>query len=79
MMRKEDVDKYAGKRPFEPFEVRLNDGHRYRFTKIEQFLVARSHIVTLDRKQQTRFISIGLISEIGPITRRPHRRRPRRS
>jgi hypothetical protein len=77
MMRKADVDEYAAKRPFEPFEIRLNDGHRYRFMRMEQFLVARGHIVTLDRKLHTRFISIGLISEIGPVTR-GGRRRPRR-
>lgn len=79
MMRKADVDEYAAKRPFQPFEVRLNDGHRYRFKKVEEFLVARDHIVWLDRKLRTRFISIGLISEIGPITGRGNRRRPRRT
>lgn len=68
MMRKSDVDEYAAKRPFEPFEVRLNDGHRYRFTRIEEFLVARNHIVFNDRQGRTRFISIGLISEISPVS-----------
>lgn len=76
MMRKTDVDEYAAKRPFEPFDVRLNDGHRCRFMKIGEFLVARNPIVTVDRRGRTRFISIGLISEIGPVAR-PHRRRPR--
>jgi hypothetical protein len=76
-MTKADVDKFAAQRPFVPFEVRMVDGHRYRFTKIEGFLVARNHIITLDRRGSTRFISIGLITEIGPV-KRGGRRRPRK-
>ena len=52
MMRKKDVDEYAGKRPFQPFEIRLVDGQKYRFNRIEQFLVARDHVVTLDAARE---------------------------
>ena len=75
---KEDVDKYAAKRPFEPFEIRLTDGHRYRFTKVEQFMVGRTTLVSMDRRGEVRFISIGLITEIGPLSL-GGKRRPRRA
>jgi len=74
MMRKADVDEYAALRPFKPFEVRMVDGRRYRFNRIEQFLVAREHLVTLDRRARTIFLSIGLIVSIGPATRGGKRR-----
>jgi len=79
MMRKQDVDEFARKRPFEPFELKLVDGQRHRFHHREQFLVAKDHVITLDRRARTVFISIGLIKTIGPVTgggtRRP--RKPR--
>jgi len=78
MMRKEDVDRYAAARPFKPFELRLADGQRYRFNRIEQFLVARDHVLTLDRQARPVYISIGLISTISPPSRSKGRRRPRR-
>ena len=78
MMRKADVDEYAAKRPFQPFEIRLVDGQRYRFDRIEEFLVARDHVVTLDRRARTVFISIGLITTIGPSSRGGGRR-PKKS
>jgi len=74
MMRKSDVDEYAAKRPFQPFEIRLVDGQRFRFDRIEQFLVAREHLVTLDRKGRTLFLSIGLITTIGPASSKGRRR-----
>lgn len=76
MMRREDVDRFAARRPFQPFEIRLMDGHRYRFTKVEQFLVGRNTLAALTRKGDIAHISIGLISEIGPMAR-GGRRRPR--
>ena len=36
MTTREDVDKFAAQRPFQPFEVRLVDGHRHRFTKVSK-------------------------------------------
>lgn len=78
MMRKADVDEYAAMRPFQPFEIRLADGHRYRFRRLEQFLVAREHVVTLDRRGRTLFLSIGLITSIAPLST-GGRRRPRGS
>jgi hypothetical protein len=79
MMTKDDVDKFARKRPFEPFEVRLVGGKRYRFKSVEEFLVGRTTLVAVERGD-VQLISIGLIETIGPWTsggrRRP--RRPRR-
>jgi hypothetical protein len=77
-MRKEDVDRFAAARPFKPFEIRLVDGQRYRFSRIEQFLVARNHVLTLNRRAEPVYISIGLISTIGPVSRNG-RRRPRKT
>ncbi len=77
-MRKEDVDKYAARRPFEPFEVRLVDGQRYRFDSIEQFIVGRTTLAALTRADEIVHISLGMISRIGPPSRRS-RRRPRKN
>lgn len=75
MMHKADVDEYAAMRPFKPFEARMIGGRRFRFSRIEQFLVAREHLVTLDRRARTVFLNIGLIVSIGPA-RKGGRRRP---
>jgi hypothetical protein len=77
-MRKEDIDRYALRRPFEPFEVRMVDGHRYRFDRIEQFLVGRNALVTLDAKGLMVSLNIGLITSVGAPPRGTNRRRPRR-
>ncbi|HXG60079.1 MAG TPA: hypothetical protein VNO22_01785 [Planctomycetota bacterium] len=77
-MRKADIDKFASRRPFVPFEVRLVDGRRYRFTEVERFMVGRTTIVSMDRRGEVRFISIGLITEIGPLSH-GGKRRPRRA
>lgn len=74
-MRKRDVDQYASARPFKPFEIRLVDGQRYRFNRMEQFLVSQDHVLTLDHRARPVTISIGLITTISP----GGRRRPRRS
>lgn len=76
MMNKENVDKFALRRPFQPFEVRLVDGQHFRFTKVEQFLAGRNELITLDRKYRPVHISLGLITTIGPIGR-GGKRRPR--
>ncbi len=76
MMRKRDVDQYAGARPFRPFEIKLVDGQRFRFNRIEQFLVSQDHVLTLDRRAHPVYISIGLITTIGPVS---SARRPRKS
>ena len=78
MMRKEDIDRFAQVRPFKPFEIRLNDGQRFRFRRIEQFIVGRTTLVTANRSGDIKFINMSLISTIGPLTR-GHKRRPRRS
>jgi hypothetical protein len=77
MMRKAEVDEFAARRPFQPFEIRMVDGQRFRFDRIEQFLVAREHMITLDHRARAVWISIGLITTIGPVTR-SGRRRPRK-
>lgn len=77
MMTKADVDKFALKRPFEPFEIRLVNGKRYRFKAIEELIVGRTTVVTLDRGD-IQHISIGLIATIGPWSS-GGRRRPRKA
>jgi hypothetical protein len=77
-MRKESVDRFTARRPFQPFEIRLVDGQRFQFTKVEQLLVSRSEVATLDRKGSLLLISLGLIATIGPLTR-GGRRRARRA
>lgn len=77
MMRKRDVDEYARKRPFQPFELRMVDGQRYSFAHPEEFLVASDYVITLNRQHRAVWISIGLITTIGPVTRQG-RRRPRK-
>ncbi len=76
MMRKEEVDRFALKRPFEPFEIRLVDGQRFRFNRVEEFLVGRHELVTMNRRGSAVFIGIGMISTIGPPSPGA-RRRPR--
>jgi hypothetical protein len=73
-MRKAEVDRFALRRPFRPFEVRLVDGRRFQFKKVEEFLTGRYELITVDRKGLPRFISIGLITTIGPVSRGGHRR-----
>lgn len=75
MIRKKDVDKYTVARPFKPFEVGMVDGQRFRFTKLEQFLAGRDTLVTLDRRGDAVFISIGLITTIGSLSSGGKRRR----
>ena len=75
MMRKNEVDKFAFQRPFKPFEVRMADGHRYRFTKLEQFVVTNNAILTVDRRGDPLFLSVGMITAIAPA-RTPGKRRP---
>ena len=63
-MRREELDKIARQRPFQPFEVRLVDGRTFRFNSSEEFLVSRSAIVTLDKEGDTLLINLGLIATI---------------
>ena len=74
MMRKDDVDKFAAKRPFEPFEIHLVGGRRYQFKAVEQFIVGRTTLVTTDRRGEIQMISIGLIESIGLLSSRGKRR-----
>ncbi len=73
-MRQSDFDEYARKRPLLPFELKLVDGQRNRFHHPEEFLVSQTHVVTLDRRARTVFISIGLITTKGGTRRQ---RKPR--
>lgn len=74
MMRKEDIDAFALKRPFVPFEIRLVDGQRFTFTRIEEFLVGRTALITLDRRGVALHISMHLIATVGPPSRGRRRR-----
>ena len=74
MMRKEDIDRYATRKPFLPFEVRLVDGQRFRFSNIEQFLVGRNTLAALTKTSDISHISLGLISTIGPASKTGRRR-----
>ena len=66
MMTKKSVDAYASRRPFHPFEVRMVDGQRFRFTSIEQFIVGRDDIAALTKAGVIIHFSIGLIATIRP-------------
>lgn len=68
-MRKEEVDRWARARPFLPFEVRLVDGQRFRFTSMEQLLVSRSAIMTLDEDGVGMFISLDMIATVRALKR----------
>ena len=72
MMTKKSVNAYVSRRPFQPFEVRMVDGQRFRFTSVEQFIVGRDDIAALTKTGVIIHFSIGLISTIRPI---PLRRR----
>lgn len=63
-VRKEEIDKIAGQRPFQSFEVRLVDGRIFRFDSPERFIVSRSAIHTLDEKGDGLLISLALISTV---------------
>ena len=65
-MRKADIDQLAHRRPFEPFEIRLVDGRRFLFTRVEQFIVGRTALVALTKKGDIVLINMGLISTIHP-------------
>jgi hypothetical protein len=73
MMTKKSVDAYVSRRPFRPFEVRMVDGQRFRFTSVEQFIVGRDDIAALTKTGTIVHLSLGLIVTIRPIV--PQRRR----
>lgn len=66
-MRKKDVDQFARKRPFQPFEIRLVDGQRFRFRNVEEFIVGESSLATLSPENQVLLISLPLIATIRPL------------
>lgn len=78
MMTKRSVDAYVSRRPFQPFEVRMVDGQRFRFTNIEQFIVGRDDIAALTRKGTIVHFSIGLIATLRPLSVRRSGTRRRR-
>ncbi len=67
MMRKEDVDDFAKARPFQPFEMRLVDGQRFRIRSVEQFLLGRGAMSVLTPRGTLVYVGIGLISTIRPL------------
>ena len=67
-MKKEDLDPFVTKQPFQPFEIRLVDGQRFRFTSLEEFVVGRTAMAVLIKKDGTiAHINMGLISTARPI------------
>jgi hypothetical protein len=73
-VRKDEIDRYILKRPFEPIEIRLVDGQKFRFRSPEQFLVGRSMLVTMDKKALPLFISMDLIATIRHLSRNGNKR-----
>jgi hypothetical protein len=70
MMREEEVDRFAFRRPFQPFEVRLADGQRFRLRSIEEFMVGRYDMAILMKDGTIGHIGIGLITSIRPLKAR---------
>lgn len=68
-MRKADIDSWARRRPFLPFEVQLVDGQRFRFQSPEQLIVDRTAIFTLDEKGDGMFISLDMIATVRALKR----------
>jgi hypothetical protein len=66
-MRKEDIDAFAKARPFQPFELRLVDGQRFRSGNVEQFIFGRGAMSVLTPRGTLAYVDIGLISTIGPL------------
>jgi hypothetical protein len=73
MMTKKSVDAFVSRRPFQPFEIRMVDGQKFRFSSVEQFIVGRDDIATLTRSGVIVHFSIGLISTLRPIVPRCRR------
>lgn len=70
MMRRETVEAFTIPRPFQPFEIRLVDGQRFRIKSVEHFLLGKYHLAVLDRKGVVVTLSLGLISTIRPLIAR---------
>ena len=67
MMRKENVDAFASTRPFQPFELRLVDGQRFRVKSVEQFIVGKYHVAVMNPKGVIVTLGLGLIASIRPL------------
>jgi hypothetical protein len=66
MMTRKSVDAYTSRRPFQPFEVRMVDGQRFRFTSIEQFIVGRDDIAALTKWGVIVHFCLGLVTQTEP-------------
>ena len=64
--RKENIEAFATPRPFQPFEIRLVEGQRFRIHGIEQFLLGRNHVAVLNPRGVIVTLSMGLIATIRP-------------
>ena len=73
MMTKKSVDAYVSHKPFQPFEIRMVDGQRFRFTSVAQFIVGRDDIAALTKTGMIVHFSLGLIVTIRPIVARRRR------
>jgi predicted component of type VI protein secretion system len=63
-MRREEIERVARRKPFQPFVVELIGGKRYRFKSPEQFIVTRSAIHTLDRNFDPVLVSLSMIATV---------------
>jgi hypothetical protein len=70
MMRRETVEAFTTPRPFQPFEIRLVDGQRFKIKSVEHFLLGRYHLAVLNTRGIVVTLSLGLISTITPIQAR---------
>ena len=77
-MRKEEIDAFAARRPFEPFTIRLIDGRTFTFRSPEQYIVSRTTIHTLDKKGDGLLISIAMIATIHSLNGNGHASKGRR-
>lgn len=76
MTRAKDVEGFAKARPFQPFEIQLVDGRRFRLKSIESFVIGRSAMPVLSPEGILVHVGIGLISTLRP-SRLPKSRRRR--
>jgi hypothetical protein len=70
MMRRETIAEIANRRPFQPFEIRLVDGERFRVRSVEQFILGRDHVAVLNPRGIVVTLSMGLITTIRPVSAR---------
>ncbi len=74
-MRKEDLEQFSRRRPFEPFLIRLVDGQIFQFNHPEELIIGRTAISTLDDEENFVLINLSLISTAKPVNGQGKKRR----